>query len=83
MKHASASTLQLLHDVLDVLREMPEVTERKPGIFYKKSSAFLHFHEDPEGIFADVKLSGKLFDRFPVNTSMEKRKFLQQIAKTR
>ncbi len=28
--------------------------EKKRGCFYFKSKGVLHFHEDPEGMFADV-----------------------------
>ena len=38
------------------LRGCPELTERSRGTFYKKSQAFVHFHEDPAGLFADVRL---------------------------
>ena len=31
------------------------LTERTPGTFYRRSRAFLHFHADPAGIFADVR----------------------------
>lgn len=63
MKHASTETLQQLEPLLQRLRALPALTERKPGIFYRGSSAFLHFHEDPAGVFADVKLDGKSFSR--------------------
>jgi hypothetical protein len=43
------------------------LTEKKRGTFYKKSAAFLHFHEDPAGIFADIKFDGE-FKRFEANT---------------
>ena len=46
---------------------MESLNEKKPGIFYRKSRAFLHFHEDPIGLFADVRdQSGLDFDRFDV-----------------
>ncbi len=44
--------------------------ERKLGIFYRKSKSFLHFHEDPAGLFADLSI-GADFDRYPVNTRQE------------
>jgi hypothetical protein len=36
------------------LRTLPGLTEKKRGVFYRKSRAFLHFHEDPQGMFADI-----------------------------
>ena len=58
MKHATPQTFDGIAAVLDVVRARPELTERKHGTFYRKASAFLHFHEDPAGLFADVKGEG-------------------------
>ena len=44
------------------------MSERKVGTFYVRSSAFLHFHEDPAGLFADIKLDGTEFTRLPAST---------------
>ena len=55
MKHASQKTLENLDNVLRQLRAHRALVERTPGSFYFKSKAFLHFHEDPTGLFADVK----------------------------
>ena len=54
MKHASGPALEALAPLLAELRAMPGLVERKPGIFYFRSAAFLHFHEDAAGLFADV-----------------------------
>jgi hypothetical protein len=43
---------------------------RSPGSFYLRSRAVLHFHEDPAGLFADVR-TGADWERFPVNTRRE------------
>ena len=56
--------LEPLADLLASLRELDGLTERSPGTFYRKSNAFLHFHVDPAGLFADLKLDGE-FHRFP------------------
>jgi hypothetical protein len=71
MKHAGGEALDALEDVLTAIRARTELTERKRGIFYRKSVAFLHFHEDPAGLFADVKV-GKSFERLAVNTPDER-----------
>ena len=39
-------------------------------MFYRRGRAFLHFHEDPAGLFADVR-PGVDWDRMPVNDAME------------
>ena len=56
MKHAGPATLQTLAPLLSRLRALPGLVERSPGCFYKGSKAFLHFHEDPSGTHADVRL---------------------------
>jgi hypothetical protein len=83
MKHASLGTLKSLEVLLEVLRRFPGLVEKKPGIFYLKSKAFLHFHDDPTGIFADVRLVGDAFERFAVNTGNEQDALLERIRQTR
>jgi hypothetical protein len=79
MKHAGTAALAQLTDLLAQLRAVAGLTERKPGIFYRGSSAFLHFHEDPAGLFADAKIKGSGFERFPVNTPEERQVLLQAV----
>jgi hypothetical protein len=79
MKHASAATLEQLAPLLEQLRRVPGLVERKPGIFYYRSSAFLHFHEDPAGVFVDAKLSSNLFERHRVSTSAEQAALLKAV----
>ena len=80
MKHAGPATLLVLAPLLDRLRQMPALKERTPGSFYRKSQAFLHFHEDPAGNFADVKLGGKDFTRLPVDTGEQQARLLALVA---
>ena len=72
MKHASDATLNQIEPQLDAIRQhyLPPLNEKKQGTFYLKSSAFLHFHEDPAGIFADLKVAGD-WERYPVNQPNE------------
>ena len=49
MRHAGSDALDALEVVLGALRAHPELKEKKRGIFYRKSVAFLHFHEDKAG----------------------------------
>ena len=67
MKHASPATLDALEPLLTELRTLAGLKEKSRGVFYLKSRAFLHFHEDPKGLFADVRdASGRDFDRIDV-----------------
>jgi hypothetical protein len=80
MKHAGHETLDVLDELLKKLRTLPQLTEKKRGTFYKKSVAFLHFHEDPAGIFADIKFDGE-FKRFQANTAKQQDTILAFVKK--
>jgi hypothetical protein len=70
MKHATPAALEDLSDLLEQIRMRNGIKEKKLGIFYKKSQSFLHFHQDPAGLFADLNV-GADFERYPVNTKQE------------
>jgi hypothetical protein len=55
MRHARQDALDQLEPLLAQIRALPGLTEKARGVFYRKSRAFLHFHEDPAGLFADVR----------------------------
>ncbi len=57
MRHAQGAALDGIEPLLDRLRALDGLTERSRGVFYLGSRAFLHFHEDPSGIYADVRTS--------------------------
>ena len=78
MKHATPAALDQIEELLEKLRAYP-LKERSRGTFYRGSSAFLHFHEDPAGVFADLKLRGD-FERFRVSTRAERAAFLRAVA---
>jgi len=79
VKHAGAATLALLGDLLGEVRKLPQLREKSPGSFYFKSKGYLHFHEDPAGIFADVKLDLGEFTRMPATTAKEQKALLAKI----
>ena len=54
MKHARDQDLDRIDDLLAQVRTLPGLVEKKRGVFYRKSRGFLHFHEDPKGMFADL-----------------------------
>lgn len=70
MKHAGGAALEQLADLLAEIRARDAITEKRYGVFYRKSKPFLHFHEDPMGLFADLR-AGPEFYRYPVNTKTE------------
>jgi hypothetical protein len=71
MKHATDAALDKLEPLLEKIRKRETLKEKKRGVFYRKSSAFLHFHEDPAGLFADLRV-GTEWERLPVNTARER-----------
>ncbi len=79
MRHARDEALDALEPILVQLRERSELTERSRGTFYRKSQAFLHFHEDPAGVFVDVRLTPGDFTRMRVSTKAEQRAFMSAV----
>ena len=75
MKHVSASGLDQLDDLLRELRGVDGLKEKKRGVFYRGSRAFLHFHEDPSGLYADVRIDAE-FERMRVMTKAERKRLL-------
>ncbi len=70
MKHAGQEALDRLEPLLSLLRALPGLREKNRGTFDRGSRAFLHFHEDPTGLFADVRFQDD-FERMPVSTAKE------------
>ena len=68
MKHATAETIARIEPLLKRLRNIDALKERKPGIYYFKSSAFLHFHEEGDQVYADIKFEPPDFKRLPATT---------------
>jgi hypothetical protein len=81
MKHATPETLEQIGSLLGELRRLPNAVERRPGVFYVKGKAFLHFHEDPAGIFADIKI-GNDWQRFAVKGARSRSVLLKLAAQT-
>jgi hypothetical protein len=83
VKHASQSTLDGLSELLDRLRSIEGLVEKRPGVFYRRSKAFLHFHEDPAGIFADLRLSSDdPFIRLRVTSEAERSEIIAKIERS-
>jgi hypothetical protein len=78
VRHAGSDSLDGIETFLVQLRDLPGVVEKKRGVFYRRSKAFIHFHEDPTGMYADVRLADE-FDRFRVQTPDEQDALLARI----
>jgi hypothetical protein len=68
--HAGPEILDRLEPLLAAIRKLGLAEERKRGIFYRRRSAFLHFHEEAGRIHADLKQAGD-FMRYPANTERD------------
>jgi hypothetical protein len=82
MRHATDAALDELEDLLRAIRRRhPLLKERKRGAFYRGGRGWLHFHEDPAGHFADLKLNGE-FVRFRVSTKAEQGALMRELQKS-
>jgi hypothetical protein len=80
MKHAGAAALDALElDVLAHVRRHPGLKERSRGVFHWKSRAFLHFHEDATGVFADLRRADG-WTRMRVVTAAERSALVRAVA---
>ena len=77
MKHAGSAALSSLEPLLAELRERGLV-EKKLGVFYRKGRAFLHFHEDPAGLFADLRPHDEWL-RLAASSAAERRALLKTL----
>lgn len=78
MRHAGSDALDQLEPLLVALRAVPGLVERSRGVFYRRSRAFLHFHEDPSGLYVDLR-TGDHFERLPVNSAAERAQVMAMV----
>ena len=81
VKHAGAAALDALNELLESVRTRTALAERRPGIFYHRGRAFLHFHEDRAGFFADLR-QGNDWLRLAVNRADERKDLLGAVDRT-
>jgi hypothetical protein len=78
MKHAGPAALDALRELITAIRARDGLKEPRPGVFYRKGRAWLHFHEDKAGLFADLRV-GAEWKRFRVSEAKERAKLLAVI----
>jgi hypothetical protein len=78
VRHAGADALDRLEPLLAELRGCDGLVEQRRGVFYRRSRAFLHFHDDPSGLHADVRLEDE-FERRRVETDAERAELLAEV----
>lgn len=78
MRHARPAALDRLEDLLTALRGLDGLAERSRGVFYRRSRAFLHFHEEGDALYADLRGAAD-FDRHDVTAPPGRRAFLREV----
>lgn len=78
MRRAGTATLDRIAPLLEKLRAHPSLRERRAGHFFIGSKEVLHFHDDPSGIFADLRLRGG-FVRLCVSSAEEQSELLGRL----
>jgi hypothetical protein len=78
MKHTN---LDCIAPLLAILRGYTTLHEVRPLVFHLNGRDVVHFHEGPEGIVADVRLSSGQV-RMPVATPAEQSELLERIEDT-
>ena len=76
MKHAGPAALDRLDSILRQVRKLDSLRERKRGSFDSRFGVTLHFHEDPTGLYADLRSAGKT-KRHRVTTIRERAAILR------
>jgi hypothetical protein len=78
MKHAGTAALGELSELIAQIRARGGLREPRPAVFYRKGKAWLHFHEDKAGLFADLR-AGADWQRFRVSDPDERAGLLAAI----
>jgi hypothetical protein len=78
VKHAGGDALDAIEPLLQELRALPWLREKTRGTFYRRSRAFLHFHEHGAELYADVRFDDE-FERVPVTTRSEQGALLDRL----
>jgi hypothetical protein len=78
MRHVKDDDLDRLDPLLEQLRAIDGLRERKRGNFMVKSRPFLHFHAHGDEFFADVRVADD-FERFPATTATQQRTLVKTI----
>jgi len=79
VRHITPARLDAIEDLLARLRAVDGLVERSRGVFYRRSRAFLHFHEDGDDVYADVRLDDVEFARMRVTTKTEQRALITSV----
>jgi hypothetical protein len=80
VRHVNDQDLDELEPLLGSIRAFGVLKEKKRGTFYRGQKAFLHFHADPSGVYADLRTDPTVdFERRRVTTKAERDALLRSI----
>jgi hypothetical protein len=79
LRHARPEDLERIEALLGQIRLRNGLKEKKRGIFYRASRAYLHFHEDRSALFADLRQSDGNFARFEVTSASGRAELLARL----
>jgi hypothetical protein len=80
VRHITPERVETIEPLIEQLRGIDGLVEKKRGTFYRGSQAFLHFHEHGDReLYADVKLDGRTFERMRVTTKAEQRALVRAV----
>ena len=82
MSRAKKTTLQTLEPLLADVRAIgiDGLVEKANGAFYQRRVGILHFHEDADGVYADVKIGGE-WTRVQIDRGHGKRQVISALRK--
>ncbi len=79
MARAGPEALAKLQETIRRLRSVPQLREKSPGVFHLLGQPFVHFDDSDGRLHADLrKVSGTGFDRYPLDSAPEQRKFVDE-----
>ena len=79
MRHLTDTGRHTLAPLLEQLRAVPGLAEPRPASFTFRRQGILHFHEDGDDFFADVKLDGTTYERWRVTTRTEQARLVRAV----
>jgi hypothetical protein len=83
VRHITPARLDTIEPLLTSLRTIDGLVERSRGVFYRRSRAFLHFHEHGDDeVYADVRFDGDDFTRLRATTKAEQRALVSRVQAT-
>ena len=77
MARATKATLEQVAPLLGEVRDLgiDGLVEKANGAFYQRRVGILHFHEDGDGVYADVKVGG-VWERVQIDDREGKREVI-------